>query len=57
MLKFSLDGGLLRRIEVVRPDSTVANRPARVLHSQLSVDGRHSPYDIELAVARVAETL
>lgn len=51
MLKSSLDGGLLKRIEVVRLDNQTRSRPARVLHSQLSVHGSLSPHDVEVAVA------
>lgn len=51
MLKSSLDGGLLKRIEVVRPAQAAPSRPARVMHSQLSVKGSLSPHDVELTVA------
>jgi len=51
MLKSSLDGGILKRIEVVRPNSPTASRPARVMHSQLSVEGSLSAHDVEVTVA------
>jgi hypothetical protein len=51
LLRSSLDGGLVKRIEVVRPERSLAGRPARVLHAQLSVHGSLSPHDVEFAVA------
>jgi hypothetical protein len=51
LLKSSLDGGFVKRIEVVRSESPSASRPARVLHSHLSVHGSLPAQDVELAVA------
>lgn len=50
-----LDGGKVKRIDVVRGATNSANRPARVLHTQLRVEGPLAAFAVEQAMVSSLE--